>query len=81
MEDGNDDVDYDYKDVHCTLRRRDHCRTLRTISVAGQLRKRNKNKKKLFRIFHFAGRSGQLQCCWSDSSHQETGSFGPGKLF
>ena len=28
-----------------------------------------------------AGRSGQLQCCWSDSSHQETGSFGPGKLF
>ena len=28
-----------------------------------------------------AGRSGQLQCCWSDSSHQEAGSFGPGKLF
>ena len=33
MEDGNDDVDYDYKDVHCTLKRGDHCRTLRTITV------------------------------------------------
>ena len=53
MENRNDDVDDDYKDVHCTLQRRDHCRTLRTISVAGQLRKGNKNKKNHFLLFFF----------------------------